>query len=451
MPERVELAPRSPREAVEYFRSKGYAPSTQRFDWRDVWREEHARMFVVAKAAQDDVLTTIRSELDLALAQGRTLDQFRTDLRPRLQAAGWWGKAIEADPQTGEAREVQLGSNHRLRVIYDTNMRTSYAAGRWARIQRTKAALPFLQYRQVQRPSRRDEHEPYHGIILPVDHPAWAAIYPPNGWFCACSVRQLSRRQMEREGLRVTEDFELDTLPWINPRTGETSELPLGVSPGFDSNPGMAWLDMRAAYDATSVDLAQDFRPMDRALVEEVRARGVRDGVESLAVYDLAADAEDGVLDWNAGNRGNVGFTPAMRAALRRDGAKGVAIHNHPSSTAFSPADFKVMLGSRGLDTLVAVGHDGSLYRASRRTAKVVPAELIDEVQLVARELLAAARAEGLVSGVDAQHLLPHILSLTMDRVGAVRYRFSLSFRMRQAIDQNELLIEQVVEALTRA
>ena len=80
---------------------------------------------------QDDLLRDIRGALDRALAEGRTMEQFRAGIEPVLRASGWWGKRTLTDPLTGETREVQLGSARRLRVIFDTNMRTAYAAGRW--------------------------------------------------------------------------------------------------------------------------------------------------------------------------------------------------------------------------------------------------------------------------------------------------------------------------------
>lgn len=239
MTERVDFTALTPEEAIAYFRDRGYALPGGRFSWLDTWREEHAHAFTVAKAMQDDVLEVIFNELLRALEEGRTMEQFTDTLEPRLRDLGWWGRSTELDPLTGTFEDVQLGSRRRLAVIYDTNMRMSYAAGRWARIQRTKAAFPFLQYRQIDRPTKREDHARYDGIILPVDHPAWAAIFPPNGWFCGCSVRQLTLGQMEREGLAVTDDFVLETLDFTNPRTGETSALPLGVHPGFDTNPGL--------------------------------------------------------------------------------------------------------------------------------------------------------------------------------------------------------------------
>jgi uncharacterized protein with gpF-like domain len=96
-----------PKEALQFFRQKGLTPS---FAWQDVWQEEHVRSFTVAKAMSRDVLEDIRGEVDKAIANGTTLEDFRRDLRPMLERKGWWGRKAMTDPQTGERKIVQLGS-----------------------------------------------------------------------------------------------------------------------------------------------------------------------------------------------------------------------------------------------------------------------------------------------------------------------------------------------------
>ena len=69
MPEAVSLQAAfrlPPEEAVKYFESKGYKIS---FDWRQVWQEEHDRVFTVAGVARDDVLFDIRKSLTAALKE----------------------------------------------------------------------------------------------------------------------------------------------------------------------------------------------------------------------------------------------------------------------------------------------------------------------------------------------------------------------------------------------
>jgi len=232
----VELKPLPPREAIEYFRSKGFKPS---FAWQDVWQGEHAKSFTVAKAMQLDVLEDIRGAVDRAIADGTTFDTFVKELEPTLKAKGWWGKERQVDPLTGKERVVQLGSPRRLRTIFDTNLRTSYAAGRWDQIQRTKRLRPFLRYVAVQDRRTRPDHSAWHGTVLPVDHEWWLSHYPPNGWNCRCTVRQLSARDVDRLG-GVSKAPETETRPWLNKRTGEEIEVAEGIDPGWDYHPGRA-------------------------------------------------------------------------------------------------------------------------------------------------------------------------------------------------------------------
>ncbi|MGH8014479.1 MAG: hypothetical protein ACREQ4_18475, partial [Candidatus Binataceae bacterium] len=57
----------APEDAISFFRKKGYQVG---FDWHDVWQDEHARAFTVAKAMTADVLTEIRQAVDEAIADG---------------------------------------------------------------------------------------------------------------------------------------------------------------------------------------------------------------------------------------------------------------------------------------------------------------------------------------------------------------------------------------------
>jgi uncharacterized protein with gpF-like domain len=132
-----------PEEAIAYFRQKGYRIG---FDHRDVWQQEHQAAFTVAKAMQLDLLKDIRDQVDAALVNGTTLADFKAALKPNLVKHGWWGTQQMTDPVTGETSTVQLGSPRRLKVIYDTNLRTAHAEGQWQRIQEAKASLPFLMY-----------------------------------------------------------------------------------------------------------------------------------------------------------------------------------------------------------------------------------------------------------------------------------------------------------------
>lgn len=237
----AKLEPLLPAEAIAFFRSKGLATG---FAWEDVWEEEHAKAFTVAKAMQREILEDIRAALDRALADGTTLEQFREELTPVLQERGWWGRQEMTDPLTGETREVQLGSPRRLRTIFDVNMRSAYQAGRWQRIEQVKAAMPYLRYVATMDDRTREEHRAWHGVVLPVDDPWWNTHYPPCGWRCRCTVTQLNARTLERRGFSVTTNPpRFPPKTFTNSRTGEVTTMETGIDPGFNFNVGKAYLD----------------------------------------------------------------------------------------------------------------------------------------------------------------------------------------------------------------
>lgn len=235
-----------PEEAIAYFKAKGFN-QVESWDWRDVWQAQHATAFTVAKSAGFDVLKDIQAAVDDAISRGLTLKQFSSQLTPILQAKGWWGRMEKADPLTGEVKDVQLGSPRRLKIIYDTNLRMSQAAGEWARIQRTKRFAPYLMYVAILDGVTRPEHRKWNGTVLPVDHPWWKTHFPPNGWHCRCGVIQLSAHDLEALGYQVSPDPEDDLVMYTNDRTGETQMIPRGIDPGFAYNPGEAALDGHAA------------------------------------------------------------------------------------------------------------------------------------------------------------------------------------------------------------
>ncbi len=147
------------------------------------------------------------------------------------------------DPLTGKTRIVQLGSAHRLRIIFDTNIRMAYARGRWERIERLREAMPWLRYVAVQDARTRPDHLAWHGTVLPVDHPFWKTHYPPNGWKCRCIVQQLGDDDLERYGYKVSggpPSGSERTRSWTDRRTGRIHRVPIGIDPGFQHNVGLA-------------------------------------------------------------------------------------------------------------------------------------------------------------------------------------------------------------------
>jgi len=417
----IDLRPLPHREAVEYFTSKGYAPQLQRFHHLDLFREEHARNWVVAKAMRDDVSRAIREEMTKALAEGRTLEQFQASLAPRLQAMGWWGRQIMTDPVTGEEAEAQLGSMRRLRTIFDTNMRTAHAAGHWAAIQRTKRAFPYLQYIQIERPSKRHDHTRFHDRIWHVDDPIWQRIYPPNGFFCGCHVIQRTEGWMQRNKREVDPPPDLEERPWVNKRTGEVFDVPRGVHPGFDNNPGAAWLDITEAFEGITPDLDASQRAESRGVIEGLRLRRVGSGVGQLAVTDPAGSP----LAMKSGTA----EAPDVRLVEDMPAPPGSSVLR-ASATEAPPHPFEIEeLAERALHSTASITASGAIWRV---VLAAVPPR--DPMAVFADHARASAALLASIPAEEAAIVYRHAMMLWLERHGVITYHFRMSERVRQIL-----------------
>jgi len=369
-PEELPLAGVAPEEAIAFFRRKGFRIG---FNWQDVFKAEHARWFTVAKAMSRDLLEDIREAVDKAISEGTTLDTFKKELRPKLEAKGWWGKKIMLDPATGQHELVQLGSPRRLKTIFDTNIRTAYQAGKWERIQRTKAAFPFLEYSSVMDGRERQEHHDWDGIILPVDHPWWKTHYGPCDWNCRCSAIPRSQRMLDRMGKTVSQVPPANDLyPWTNSRTGETGMLEKGIGKGWDYNVGEEYLrglapsPLPESFDGTDeVGAAAELSGAQRVLVDRfLKLFGVPPGGEAIWTDKDGWPLSIG-RGWFIGDGGAVRLPRgAAGVAIDRIGAAIV----QPDDIGWAwvrGADGRALLMRRydrvanGMRTRVDVGRDG--------------------------------------------------------------------------------------------
>jgi Phage Mu protein F like protein len=245
-----------PAGVVRYFDGKTNAPA---FSWLDVWAEEHAYKFTVAKAVELDVLNAFRSTVSNALTTGRGYENWKLDIQKELVKLGWWGPRMVSDPEGIDPdRMVNFASDRRLKTIFWSNMNSARAAGQWERAQRSKRVLPYVLYVRTTSADPRPEHLAWVGLILPIDHPFWRTHWPPNGWMCKCQVRMISDREAKtligtKRVIGKDEDgndisiWYTDELPELGPdvayrnrRTGEISMVPAGIDAGWATNPGLA-------------------------------------------------------------------------------------------------------------------------------------------------------------------------------------------------------------------
>lgn len=188
--------------------------------WRDIQRNEHDRAFMVAGAAHADLLADLAGAVDQAISAGEGLDTFRARFDELAARNGWQG-------WTGS--DTAAGRAWRTRVIYQTNMATSYAGGRLAQLR----DFPIWVYRHSHADNPRLQHLAWDGLTLPATHPFWRTNYPPNGWGCGCSVYGAhSPAAAERLGGDAAK-----TLPDNWDVRDSQGRLP-GIDEGWDYQPG---------------------------------------------------------------------------------------------------------------------------------------------------------------------------------------------------------------------
>jgi len=232
-------------EALAFLRRKINLP-TQR--WDDLVDAAHDRAFVVAGAMLADLLMDLRGAVDGAIADGTTFRDFQANFEKIVADRGWTG-------WTGE--DTKAGRAWRARVIYDTNLFTAYAAGRYRQMKEVAEARPYWRYRHS--PASvvpRAEHLSWDGVILRHDDPWWASHAPPNGWGCKCYIETLAERDLKKQGLEPTSP---ERIPYPDS----------GVDPGWDYQPGAN--QTTPLYDLITRKLPALDAPLGAAMWESLK------------------------------------------------------------------------------------------------------------------------------------------------------------------------------------
>jgi len=229
-------------EAIRFFRGKLNLPTAQ---WTDLWEGMHARAFVVAGAMQGELLADFRGAIDKAISEGTTLAEFRKDFDAIVRRHGW---------------SYQGGRGWRTRVIYQTNVRQAYKAGREAQLNdpELRKSRPYGLYKHGDSLNPRPLHLEWDGLVIPLDDPWWDTHTPMNGWGCTCKKFAVGERDLKRLGKSATDrPPDNGTYQWINKQTGERLRLPSGIDPGFAYNVGNAAWGRQISQEAMSAWQAQ--------------------------------------------------------------------------------------------------------------------------------------------------------------------------------------------------
>lgn len=242
------------REQIAFLRQKRVKPTKA---WTDAMFGDHNRAIVVAGVTDAAMLEEFQAAILEAAQDGQTVEQFGKEFDRLAAKYGW---------------DYRGERNWRVRTIFETNIRTSFMAGRLRQMRDPDVVKlrPYWQY--IHGDSRtpavpRKLHLDWHGLVLMWDDPWWDTHFPPNDWLCSCGVRSLSKRDLARLGKEGPDAAPRDALlPVIDKSTGQMVMKPQGIGLGWDYMPGDHW--ERGLVPSALIDEADGQMSGGRHLVE---------------------------------------------------------------------------------------------------------------------------------------------------------------------------------------
>lgn len=165
-----------PQRALEFFRSL-VGVTSDHYEALD--KAARAVSFTLARVESERVITTAKSALERAIADGTTERDFRKSVNEALSAEGY-------DPL----------NPWRSKQVFTQNVLTSYSAGR--RTTQTEpgvaALMPYGRWMSLQVGEfRRPAHIRLHGTTLPIGDPFFDSYTPPQGFGCKCRIESAVR------------------------------------------------------------------------------------------------------------------------------------------------------------------------------------------------------------------------------------------------------------------
>lgn len=201
-------------EAIDFLKIKvvmSYA------EYKGIRIKYKALAFSVAGYTQLEVLNQFYQEVLLALEEGTTIQQFRTNMNEFLEKKGYKGL-----------------SKHRADIIFRTNLQTAYQVGHYKQMIAVQKERPYWMYQTAADSRVREEHQAMDGKVYHANSPIWKRWYPPNGFGCRCSVVSLTKEQVRSRGLEV----EIEPPYVIDP---DSKRLKVAMpEKAFRTNPALA-------------------------------------------------------------------------------------------------------------------------------------------------------------------------------------------------------------------
>ncbi|HKW01220.1 MAG TPA: hypothetical protein VJN96_15450 [Vicinamibacterales bacterium] len=162
----------------------------------------------------------------------------------------------------------------------------------------------------------------------------------------------------------------------------------------------------------------------------------------------LAVTETGAVVHSLDGDANSVVITPEFDHDLLQDGASLVLVHNHPTGTSLSGNDLS-HLGKSGVLAVVAIGHDGSIYAASRGARFDALWCEADRYGVLRKDVRWAMLLEGtFTEGLQYpfESYAAHLAALALFKAGVIDYSVRMAPGRRAAYDERRTAFGRIAE-----
>lgn len=173
-------------EQIKYFRRKVNIPTTR---WNEFTAQMHDYAFTVANLTKADLLSDARWLVNKAIEDGNDIETFKKQFTRLIGRKGW------------------QASDQRMYIILNTNVRRSYAAGRYE--QATKPEIlktrPYWVWKHRDSVVPRPNHKALNNKAIRADHPFWKIATPSCAYGCRCTFFTANQRTIKTMGYQILE------------------------------------------------------------------------------------------------------------------------------------------------------------------------------------------------------------------------------------------------------
>lgn len=180
-------------QAVNFFRNK--IPITKE-EYKKLDEKYKNLAFTIANYSNINLLNEIYNLLLTSIEEGYSLNSFKELLNTCLIDFGY-----------------DKENDYKIDLIFRNSIQTAFQVGHYERGIEGVAYRPYWQYDAIDDDDTRPEHKALDGKVFRVDDPFWNVWYPPNGHRCRCTVKFLSKREVENKGLTIENGTDIKILP----------------------------------------------------------------------------------------------------------------------------------------------------------------------------------------------------------------------------------------------